>query len=220
MVNIKLLFIIVEKGYSKKINSILNKYDIKYKVCMQASGTASESILSYFGLDETKKEVFLSIIPDCLSSEIIGKITNQFDIFNIGTGICFTIPIVSSNKYLSDNFNNRKEVEKMNLNNFKYSLVMTIVQEGHLEDVMTAAKKEGCQGGTSIKGRGLGLLRKSKVLGFNIEPEKDIVLNIVRSEKRTKVMQEITKSVGIKTDGKGICLSLPIEEFAGLDLSE
>ena len=33
-------------------------------------------------------------------------------------------------------------------------------------------------------------------------------------------MEEITKNVGIKTDGKGICLSLPIEEFIGLDLSK
>lgn len=219
MVNIKLLFVILEKGHSKKVTSLLNKFDIKFKVCFQACGTASSSVLSYFGLDETKKEVFLAIIPDYLSSELIGKIVKEFDIFNVGTGICFTIPIVSSNKYLSDNFN-RKESENMNLYDRKYSLVMTIVSEGHLEDVMTAAKKEGCQGGTSIKGRGLGLLRKSKVLGFNIEPEKDVVLNIVPSKDRTKVMEEITKCVGIKTDGKGICLSLPIEEFAGLDLSE
>lgn len=219
MVNIKLLFIILEKGYSKKVTSLLNKYNVKFKVCLQASGTASLSVLSYFGLDETKKEIFLAVIPDYLSSEILSKVSSVFDIFNIGTGICFTIPIESSNKYLSDNFN-KKECENMRENDLKYSLVMTIVSEGHLEDVMTSAKKVGCQGGTSIKGRGLGLLKKSKVLGFNIEPEKDIVLNIVQSKDRKKVMEEITKDVGIKTDGKGVCLSLPIEEFVGLDLSE
>ena len=219
MVNIKLLFIILDYGYSKKINSVLNKFGIKYKTVSNAYGTASPSLLSYFGLADTEKEIYISIIPDYLSSEILSKINLEFDLVNVGTGIAFTIPISSSNKYLSDDFN-RKESVKMEKSDKRYSLVMTIVSEGHLEDVMTAAKKAGGSGGTSIKGRGLGFFKKTKVLGFNIEPEKDIVLNIVSSDNKTKVMEEITKSVGVKTEGKGICLSLPIEEFVGLDLSE
>lgn len=219
MVNIKLLFIILDNGYSKKINYILNKYKIKFKTVSNASGTASPSLLSYFGLTDLEKEIYIGIIPDYLSSEILSKVNLEFDLVNVGTGVAFTIPISSSNKYLSDDFN-RKESVKMNKNDKKYSLVMTIVSEGHLEDVMTAAKKAGGSGGTSIKGRGLGFIKKTKVLGFNIEPEKDIVLNIVSSNNKTRVMEEITKNVGIKTEGKGICLSLPIEDFVGLDLSE
>ena len=219
MVNIKLLFIILDYGYSKKVNSLLNKFGIKYKIVSNAYGTASPSLLNYFGLIDTEKEIYIGVIPDYLSSEILSKINLEFNLVNVGTGVAFTIPISSSNKYLSDDFN-RKESVKVDKSDKKYSLVMTIVSEGHLEDVMTAAKKGGGSGGTSIKGRGLGFIKKTKVLGFNIEPEKDIVLNIVSSDNKTKVMEEITKSVGVKTDGKGICLSLPIEEFVGLDLSE
>jgi len=221
MVNIKLLFIILDNGYSKKVNSLLNKYGIKFKTVSNASGTASPSVLSYFGLTDTEKEIYIGIIPDYLSSEILSKINLEFKLANIGTGIAFTIPISSSNKYLKDDFNKKSDRgEKMQKSDKKYSLIMTIVSEGHLEDVMTSAKKAGGRGGTSIKGRGLGITKKTKVLGFNIEPEKDIVLNIVKSDDRTKIMEEITKNVGIKTDGKGICLSLPIEEFVGLDLAE
>lgn len=221
MVNIKLLFIILDYGYSKKVNSILNKYGIKFKTVSNASGTASPSLLSYFGLTDTKKEIYTAIIPDYLTNDILNKINIEFNLKNIGTGIAFTIPITSSNKYLSDGFDKKSDRgEIMENDSKKYSLIMTIVSEGHLEDVMTSAKKAGGSGGTSIKGRGLGFIKKSKVLGFNIEPEKDIVLNIVDKNDRTKVMEEITKNVGIKTDGKGICLSLPIEEFVGLDLSE
>ena len=221
MVNIKLLFIILDYGYSKKVNSILNKYGIKFKTISNASGTASPSLLSYFGLIDTKKEIYTAIIPDYITNDILNKINIEFDLKNIGTGIAFTIPITSSNKYLSDDFNKKSDRgEIMEKDSKKYSLIMTIVSEGHLEDVMTAAKKAGGSGGTSIKGRGLAFLKKSKVLGFNIEPEKDIVLNIVDKDNRTKVMEEITKNVGIKTEGKGICLSLPIEEFIGLNLSE
>ena len=53
MVNIKLLFIILDYGYSKRINSLLNKFGIKYKTVSNAFGTASPSLLSYFGLTDT-----------------------------------------------------------------------------------------------------------------------------------------------------------------------
>lgn len=223
MVNIKLLFIILDAGYSKKVKSILNKFGIKIKTVTNANGTASPSVLSYFGLEETKKEIFINIIPDYLSSQILNKINSEFDLVNVGTGVAFTIPISSSNKYLSENFSKSNDNGgniKMEINqNKKYNLVMTIVSEGHLEDVMLCAKKAGCSGGTVIKGRGLGSIKKQRILGFNIEPEKEIVLNIVSNDNKRKVMEEITKNVGIKTEGKGICLSLPIEDFFGLDLS-
>ena len=57
----------------------------------------------------------------------------------------------------------------------------------------------------------------AKVLGFNIEPEREVILNVVDDESKTKVMEEITNSVGIKTGGKGVCIALPISEAIGLN---
>lgn len=224
MINIKLLFIILDAGSSKKIKYLLNKFGIRIKTVSNASGTASPSVLSYFGLVETKKEVFMAIIPDYLSLKILTKINIEFNLEKVGTGIAFTVPIASSNKYLSDDFvnnnSNRGELKMESKSNIKYHLVITIVSEGYLEQVMTAAKKAGSSGGTAIKGRGLSNAKRAKILGFNIQPEKDIVLNIVSEKDKTKVMEEITKEVGIKTPGKGICISLPIDDVAGLDLGE
>lgn len=100
----------------------------------------------------------------------------------------------------------------------KYHLIITIVSEGYLELVMSAVKKAGCSGGTNLKGRGLSGLNAAGILGFNIEPEKDIVLNIVSEKDKTKVMEAITNEVGIKTPGKGVCISLPVDDVIGLDL--
>ena len=96
-------------------------------------------------------------------------------------------------------------------------LIITIASEGYLEQIMTSAKRAGCSGGTSIKGRSLSNAKRAKILGFNIEPEKDIIFNIVSSKNKTKVMEEISKDVGIKTEGKAICFSLPIDSIIGLD---
>ena len=98
----------------------------------------------------------------------------------------------------------------------KHHLVVTIVLEGNLEQVMVAAKRAGAQGGTVIRGRGLGNKETEKIFGFEIEPGREVVLNVVNNDIKNKVMEEITKTVGINTPGKGICFSMPIDSAVGL----
>ena len=87
-------------------------------------------------------------------------------------------------------------------NKLKYHLVITIVSEGYLEKVMAAAKKAGSSGGTALKGRGLSDNRPAKILGFNIEPERDIVLNIVKESDKNKIMKSIIRPEILKKEGK------------------
>lgn len=220
MVNLMLLVLIYSEGNDKKINSILNKFGVKVKTVTNASGTASASVLDYFGLAETRKDVYLAIIPDYLEHNILSKLKNTFKFEEIGTGITFTIPISSSNKFLMDSFKKsdvEEKVKDMKEDNNKYHLIITIVLEGYLEQAMAAAKKAGATGGTVIKGRGLANLVPAKVLGFNIEPEREVILNVVEDESKQKVMEEITSAVGIKTGGKGVCIALPISDAIGLN---
>ena len=97
----------------------------------------------------------------------------------------------------------------------KYYLIITIVLEGYLNKVMDAAKRAGSNGGTVIKGRSLRNSNSGKILGFEIEPEKEIVLTVVEEKNKAKIMEEITKEVGIKTPGMGICFSMPIDNALG-----
>ena len=220
MVNIKLLFIILNEGNDTKVKSILNSFGIKVKTVSNAHGTASPSVLDYFGLVETEKEIFMAIIPDYLKYDILNKLNDSFDFDNVGSGVAFIVPISSSNKFLADTFS-AKTLERNEIkmkNEVKYHLIITIVSEGYLEKVMAAAKRAGSSGGTALKGRGLSDNRPAKILGFNIEPEKDIVLNIVTDKDKNKVMEAITKEVGIKTRGKGVCISIPVEDAAGFGL--
>lgn len=220
MVNLMLLVLIYSEGNDKKINSILNKFGVKVKTVTNASGTASASVLDYFGLAETRKDVYLAIIPDYLEHNILSKLKNTFKFEEIGTGITFTIPISSSNKFLVDSFKKsdvEEKVKDMKEDNNKYHLIITIVLEGYLEQAMAAAKKAGATGGTVIKGRGLANLVPAKVLGFNIETEREVILNVVEDESKQKVMEEITSAVGIKTGGKGVCIALPISDAIGLN---
>lgn len=218
MVNIKLLCLILDEGMHKKANSVFNRLGIKFKTVSSAAGTASPSVLDYFGLAEVRKELFLAIIPENLKYKLLEKLNNVFHLDKEGTGIGFILPISSSNKFLSESFNKIDIVGDDDMSKSKkYHLVITIVYEGYLEKVMTAAKRAGCNGGTVMKGRSLSDVIPTKILGFNIEQQREVVLNIVEEKDKNRVMEEISKDCGIKTTGKGICFSIPIEATMGLD---
>lgn len=216
MVNIKLLFAILNNGYPNKMKSIFSKNNVNIKIVTHGLGTASPSVLDYFGIVETKKDIYLAVIPDYLESKMMNQLNCEFKIEQPGTGVAFTVPISSSNKYISSSFEKDKPVKEDHMEKEKkYHLVITIVLEGHLEQVMNAAKKMGANGGTVIRGRGLGNKEAVKLFGFQIEPGRELVLNVVEEEIKNQVMEEITKEVGLKTPGKGICISLPVDSVAG-----
>jgi len=215
---LKLLVIISEEGYEKDFKKIYDKYNINLKIVTRAKGTASSSLLEYFGLTETNKSVNLAVIPNCSEIDILNEINDILNIKKHGRGIAFTLPLSSSNKFLLDNFKKNDSIkEAVIMNESKYHLIITIVLEGNLELVMTAAKKRGATGGTVIRGRGLGNKEALKLFGFEIEPGREVILNVVEEKIKNVVMEEITKEVGIKTPGKGVCLSIPVDNIIGIN---
>ena len=63
---------------------------------------------------------------------------------------------------------------------------------------------------------GMGGEEAQKFLGISIQPEKDIILIVVRREEKNKVMKAIAEAAGINTQGKGIIFSLPVDSAIGL----
>ena len=208
---IKLLVIIFND--EKKLKTLFKKHRLTYNAMTYGKGTASLSLLRYLGLDEVRKSIYFSLIPSNLEEVIFKELNTKLKIKEIGKGIAFSISLNSSSKFINDNM--KVSDEKMEDNKMNYELVVTIVKEGYSDQVMQAAKKAGATGGTLISGRSLGSSR-SIFMDITIEPEKDIVLNIVSSDIAKEVMQTITKEAGIKTDARGLLISLPIDNVLGL----
>ena len=100
--NIKLLIIIADKTKQKDITKIIKKYNLYFNYIIPGYGSASSSLLDYFGLNEVKKQIYLSIIPNKLETELLYQLKKNLSLQEVGTGISFTIPISSSVKYLAD----------------------------------------------------------------------------------------------------------------------
>lgn len=101
-------------------------------------------------------------------------------------------------------------------NNKQFDLIVTIVNRGFADDVMDAARSAGAEGGTIMYGRGTGIHENAKFFGIAIEPEKEIVLNLISSDIKQAVMKAICKNTGLLTPGKGISFSLPVNDVVGI----
>lgn len=215
MNNLSLIMIISGKSEEKHYKDLLTKFKVKFKAISYGIGTASSSLLDYFGLNEIDRMVIFAVAPKTNSKHILKYAVDKMKIYKPGKGIIFTIPISSSTKYMKDLYKDQ-EMEDITLEDANKHLIITITNEGFAEAVMNAAKKAGATGGTSINGRGLETDKMIKFLGITIEPEKDITLILVDSDKKNDIMDEIVSSCGIKTKGAGICFSLPVDHVEGL----
>ena len=214
--NMKLLFIITDN--EKKVEKIINKFKLPFNTITHGIGTASRSMLDFFGLNETEKFISMSLIPSYMEENIFGKLDGYMKLKEVGNGIAFSVPLSSSSKYVSDAFV-KKEGEKMEnkkIEERKYHLLVTIVNEGFSDKVMNAAKKCGANGGTLIKGRELGGKNSFKFFNMTMEPEKDIILIVCKDNEKNKIMETVLEKVGLKTEGQGMCFSLPIDSTLGL----
>lgn len=113
---------------------------------------------------------------------------------------------------------NKKAIEDLTCYecDIPFDLIMSIVNKGHSETVIEAAKNAGAEGGTIMGGRGTGIHEKAKLFGISIEPEKEVVLNLVPREIVNKVLHSIVENTGLNKPGKGIAFVLEVERTAGI----
>ncbi|MDE6869348.1 MAG: P-II family nitrogen regulator [Clostridia bacterium] len=97
-----------------------------------------------------------------------------------------------------------------------YEMILCIVDAGFSELVMDAAKEEGARGGTVIHARGTANKEAEQFFHIAIQPDKDIVMILVPSDIKDNVLHAIYRNAGLKSEGKGIAFSLPVDEVVGI----
>lgn len=210
---LKLLFVINDE--EKKLNKISTKFMLPFNTLVRADGTASVGILNFLGLQKTEKNLLLSIISSKEEKEIMNYIQDEFRINEIGKGIAFTVSLSSSSKYVFETFEKKEGVDMDKKS--KYHLIITVANEGYADKIMNVAKRNGANGGTLIKGRGIGGKGSFKLFNVTVEPEKDIILIVCKNEEKNEIMNAILNKNGINTESKGICFSLPVDGIVGIE---
>ena len=180
-------------------------------------GTARDSHLSIYGLDATEKAIVTTVASGPQSAQIFKAAKRQLFIDIPGNGIMLAVPLKSvaggrTLSYLTD-CEKSGGVPKMS---FNHELIVVIMNEGHSDDVMDAARAAGAGGGTVLHAKGTAGSRDEHFFGVSLANEKDLVYIVAHADEKSAIMKSINEKAGPDTRAGAICFSLPISEVVGL----
>ena len=219
------VFSIVDYSKGDMIAEIYKKENVPVFFSTHGNGSADSSILELLGFGENKKSVMLSILDIARSERIFAAVEEKMNISKPGKGIMFSVPLTSATAFLAGLMDKENDIataaqkgRDFDMAEHEYELIITIITKGYFPDVKAAANAAGARGGTLIHALGMGGEEAQKFLGISIQPEKDLIFNVVPREEKTKIMKAIAEAAGINTQGRGIIFSLPVDAAMGLSL--
>ena len=98
----------------------------------------------------------------------------------------------------------------------KMELVIAICSVGYSEIAMDAAKEAGARGGTVTHARGTTSQVAEKRVGVYVTPDKEMILTVVPTKIRDKVLNAIYAAVSQGQPGNCVVFSLPVENTVGI----
>lgn len=99
---------------------------------------------------------------------------------------------------------------------YNHEAIFCIVNSGHSDEVMEAAKKLGASGGTVINAHGTAGKEAETFFHIAIQPEKEIVMILVPAKIKDAVLNALYEEVGLDTAGQGIAFSVPVDGVVGI----
>lgn len=222
--NLKLLITIVDRDKGQIAVDLLMKEGVLFHRIVLGRGTAKTEILDLLGIGDIGKDIIFSVLPARRIGRAMQRLKKTLQFDNPGHGIAFTIPISSVGgqrtlKHLSGGNIDACAIDlekEQTMETKQYDLVVAIVNNGHADDVMDAARPVGARGGTVVHARGAGIKEAEKFFGITIQPEKEMVFILCHHEERRAIMEAICKETGLNTDSHGIVFSLPAEDVMGV----
>ena len=101
---------------------------------------------------------------------------------------------------------------------YAYEMIVCVVNSGFSDAVMDAARELGARGGTVIRARGTANSESEKLFGITIQPEKEMVMILVKSSIKDDILHALYRAVGLNTPGQGIAFALPVDGVVGLPI--
>jgi nitrogen regulatory protein PII len=224
--NLDAIISVVNRGQGKTVSETLNDVGILRNLVLLGEGTAERHWADIFGMGP-EKDIVVSISQHKNTPTALQKLSDELNLTKPNGGIAFSVPLsgVGGIKTFTilAGLSEIPEVGDLtdecneDYMDCQHEVIWTIVNQGHSDEVVEAAKKSGARGATVLSARGTGTAETEKFFGLTIQPEKDIVMILVPSEIRRDVMTEICKNTGLSSEGKGISFSLPVSEVAGIN---
>ncbi len=221
------LYLMITVADRKQLPTFLEfceKHQVNVGVLALGRGLASSEVLDYLGLEDAVKAVAVSVVTDSVWAALKKGLEQELRIDIPGSGIVFTVPMGSIGGkrqllFLTAGQNYEKGEESV-LKGTDHELVIVITNQGYTELVMDAARDAGAAGGTMLHARGVGMKYAEKFLGVSLVAEKELILMVVKTEKKNEIMKAVMDEAGLESRARSVVFSLPVTSTAGLRLLE
>ncbi len=224
MSDLYLMSTIVDRKIVKKYMDLYKENGQNIMFLTLGTGTATNEMLDYLGLDVNEKAMACMIVEDTKWLVLKKQLEKKLQIDAPGGGIAFIIPMssIGGGKQLqflleSDEYKKKEESVLKDTNN---ELLVVIAEQGNTELIMDAAREAGAYGGTVIHAKGTGMEFAEKFMGVSLAAEKEIILIVTKTVQKNGIMKAIMSKAGIDSKARSIVFSLPVTDTAGLRLLE
>ncbi len=223
--NPRMLVLITDTLRAKKAEEILKHAHTPAQFRLHGTGTANSDLMVYLGMDGAEKTLFTSVAPRTVIRSLIQTLSKSLKLERPGHGILFTLPIGGiglpmmrlMNEHITKHVEKiaESEIETM-MEKSSYSMILAITNRGYSEDVMETAKRVGARGGTVLHARRLGMEEAMHFWGISIQDEREVVAILAKKENKANIMRAIGENHGLRSEAKGLVLSIPVEDIYGL----
>jgi len=218
----RLLFLISTHRLGHKTEDMWKELGIPVHYHVLADGTASGEIADMLGVGSTEKSVLMTTLPKTYAKKLLKRMRDELYLGTPNSGVAFTVPLSAGSAGLirlaapfeEEEEAAEKEGEKMEI---KHTIIMAFVNQGFSEEVMAAARPAGARGGTVFHSRHVGSEESKQLWGITIQEEREIVLILASSDKKSAIMQAITEKCGMDSEAHGFVISMPVDNVEGLN---
>lgn len=213
---------IVDRSKAADMLELYGSHGLPIVLTMLGQGTATSEHLNLYGLEATEKALVASVACGDMTKQLMKSSKRKLFIDIPGNGIMLAVPVKSVGggrtlAFLTGNNAPDGAVPEMK---FEHELIMAIINEGHTDTVMDAARSAGAAGGTVLHAKGTGGKQAEKFLGVSIAQEKELIIIVSKASEKAKIMKAIAEQAGPGTPSGAISFSLPISAVAGLRVLE
>lgn len=103
-------------------------------------------------------------------------------------------------------------LEDTSKRSMEMKLIVTIVNRIYTEELMSAARQAGAQGGTILEAKGTGTEEDAIFFGIRLAPEKEMLLILTKAEEAPQIVEAIKNRPIFQERGNGIVFTLNIEQ--------
>lgn len=212
---------ITDHGRGEAMNALYRAAGLRGILSMPGRGTATSEHLAIYGLDATEKYVISAVGNRSEVEGLIKSAKRKLFIDIPGNGVMLTVPLksVAGGKTLAYLTDEQKTGGAPRMD-FEHELIIVILNEGHSDFVMDAARAAGAGGGTVLHAKGTGGTRGEKFFSVSLADEKDMIYIIAHKDEKAAIMRSINEQAGPGSKAGAICFSLPISSVAGLRARE